>query len=78
MIILGAGIVMVWQQNSQQLVVAGDTSKIRFWDAEKELKVNDLHSGTESCVTCISSDPSCMNFIFSDCLFFIFVWFFRN
>lgn len=38
--------------------MAGDTTKIRFWDAEKELKIVDLHSGTEACVTSISSDQS--------------------
>lgn len=49
---------MVWQQKTQHLIVAGDTSKLRFWDAEKELKLMDLHTGTEACVTSISSDPN--------------------
>ncbi|XP_046991838.1 regulatory-associated protein of mTOR isoform X1 [Schistocerca americana] len=52
----GAGLVTHWEQKSQQLVVTGDARVIRLWDAESELKVQDIPTGADCCITSISSD----------------------
>jgi len=49
---------MSWEQKQQQLLAAGDSPKIRLWDAEKELKICDIPSGTDTSVTSISSDKT--------------------
>ncbi|XP_075231155.1 regulatory associated protein of MTOR complex 1 [Lycorma delicatula] len=53
-----AGLVMAWDQQEQKLVVAGDTRIIRTWDAHRELKVGDIPTGADSCVTSLSIDSS--------------------
>nr|ALE20568.1 Raptor [Leptinotarsa decemlineata] len=50
-----SGIVMTWEQWTQTLITAGDSRLVRFWDAERELIAFDLHTGTDSPVTCIDS-----------------------
>ncbi|PSN48417.1 Regulatory-associated protein of mTOR [Blattella germanica] len=58
----GAGLVMSWEQRSQNVVVTGDVRIIRIWDAESELKVQDIPTGADCCVTSISTDlaESCL------------------
>ncbi|XP_054282022.1 regulatory-associated protein of mTOR-like isoform X2 [Macrosteles quadrilineatus] len=53
----GSGMVMTWDQALQQLIVA-DWRVIRVWDADKELKVCDLASGSDSPITCLDYDHS--------------------
>lgn len=53
-----SGIEMTWEQWTQTLITAGDSRVLRFWDAEKELKVFDLPTGTDSSVTCVDSSFS--------------------
>jgi regulator-associated protein of mTOR len=56
--IAGAGLVMSWEQRAQNVVVTGDVRIIRMWDAESELKVQDIPTGADCCVTSISTDIS--------------------
>ncbi|XP_069683368.1 regulatory-associated protein of mTOR [Periplaneta americana] len=58
----GAGLVMSWEQRTQNVVVSGDVRIIRIWDAESELKVQDIPTGADCCVTSICTDmsESCM------------------
>ncbi|KAG8222534.1 hypothetical protein J437_LFUL004570 [Ladona fulva] len=41
---------------ARQVVVTGDVRIIRLWDAERELRLQDLPTGADSCVTGVSSD----------------------
>jgi regulator-associated protein of mTOR len=56
--VAGAGSVMSWEQRRQNVVVTGDVRIIRIWDAESELKVQDIPTGADCCVTSISTDIS--------------------
>jgi hypothetical protein len=56
--IAGAGAVVLWEQRTQNVVVTGDVRVIRIWDAESELKVQDIPTGADCCVTSISTDIS--------------------
>ncbi|KAL1130821.1 hypothetical protein AAG570_012062, partial [Ranatra chinensis] len=53
-----SGMVMAWDQLRQELIVGGDSRNLKVWDADKELKVCDIPTGADSCITCISLDPS--------------------
>ncbi|GLG94261.1 Regulatory-associated protein of mTOR [Gryllus bimaculatus] len=63
----GSGLLMSWEQNAQQLVVTGDARIIRIWDAESELKVVDIPTGADNCVTSISTDLSESNLLVAGC-----------
>lgn len=63
----GAGLLMCWEQKAQQLVVTGDARIIRIWDAESELKVTDIPTGADNCVTSISSDISASSLLVAGC-----------
>ncbi|CAG0893874.1 unnamed protein product [Darwinula stevensoni] len=52
----GSGIVMHWSQTAQQLAVSGDVRVVRLWDVAKELRILDLPTGAESCITCLSRE----------------------
>nr|CAD7574949.1 unnamed protein product [Timema californicum] len=54
----GAGMVFSWVQRSQRLVVTGDVRVIRLWDADTELKIQDIPTGADCCVTSIATDLS--------------------
>lgn len=56
--VAGAGSVMSWEQRAQNVIVTGDVRIIRIWDAESELKVQDIPTGADCCVTSISTDVS--------------------
>jgi WD40 repeat protein len=62
--VAGAGSVMSWEQRAQNVVVTGDVRIIRIWDAESELKVQDIPTGADCCVTSISTDISGTLFFF--------------
>uniref|UniRef100_A0A8C5RAJ9 Regulatory associated protein of MTOR complex 1 n=1 Tax=Leptobrachium leishanense TaxID=445787 RepID=A0A8C5RAJ9_9ANUR len=52
----GAGMVVDWEQESGLLVTSGDVRIIRIWDTEREMKVQDIPTGADSCVTSLSCD----------------------
>lgn len=37
-----------WHQETQTIFAAGESRVIRLWDADKELKICDITTGTES------------------------------
>ncbi|XP_078048119.1 regulatory associated protein of MTOR complex 1 isoform X1 [Augochlora pura] len=51
-----AGLVTKWEQKSLTLAVTGDVRIIRLWDAESELKKQDIPTGADCCATCIDVD----------------------
>ena len=52
-----SGLVLDWNQESLQLLATGDVRLIRIWDLERELKVSDIPTGSENCVTSIHHNP---------------------
>ncbi|KAM9483647.1 regulatory-associated protein of mTOR isoform 1-T1 [Clarias gariepinus] len=53
----GAGMVVDWEQQNGLLMTSGDVRVIRIWDTEREMKVQDIPTGADSCVTSVSCDP---------------------
>ncbi|XP_076243064.1 regulatory associated protein of MTOR complex 1 isoform X2 [Calliopsis andreniformis] len=51
-----AGLVTKWEQKSLTLAVTGDVRIVRLWDAETELKKQDIPTGADCCATCIDVD----------------------
>lgn len=51
-----SGLRMAWDQRTQTLVAGGDARIVRLWDAETELKVNDISTGTDAWVTSLTVD----------------------
>uniref|UniRef100_A0AAZ3RD93 Raptor N-terminal CASPase-like domain-containing protein n=1 Tax=Oncorhynchus tshawytscha TaxID=74940 RepID=A0AAZ3RD93_ONCTS len=52
----GAGMVVDWEQETGLLMTSGDVRVIRIWDTEREMKVQDIPTGADSCVTSLSCD----------------------
>ncbi|XP_071450687.1 regulatory-associated protein of mTOR-like [Hetaerina americana] len=63
----GAGVVVSWDQLRQQVVVTGDVRVIRLWDAERELRLQDLPTGADSCVTGVSTDSGGGSLLVAGC-----------
>lgn len=51
-----AGLVTKWEQRSLTLAVTGDVRIVRLWDAETELKKQDIPTGADCCATCVDVD----------------------
>ncbi|XP_016136685.1 regulatory-associated protein of mTOR isoform X2 [Sinocyclocheilus grahami] len=51
------GMVVDWEQETGLLMTSGDVRVIRIWDTEREMKVQDIPTGADSCVTSLSCDP---------------------
>ena len=54
----GAGLVLHWCQADGWLMASGDVPIIRVWDMEKDLSIQDIPTGGESCVTQIVQDKT--------------------
>ncbi|KTF84667.1 hypothetical protein cypCar_00043268 [Cyprinus carpio] len=54
---VSAGMVVDWEQETGLLMTSGDVRVIRIWDTEREMKVQDIPTGADSCVTSLSCDP---------------------
>ncbi|XP_046854750.1 regulatory-associated protein of mTOR-like isoform X4 [Xenia sp. Carnegie-2017] len=52
----GAGMVVNWEQQTGWLMASGDVRHIHVWDTQREMKLQDIPTGAESCVTSIVSD----------------------
>ncbi|XP_015588597.1 regulatory-associated protein of mTOR isoform X3 [Cephus cinctus] len=50
------GLVTRWEQRSLTLAVTGDVRIVRLWDAETELKKQDIPTGADCCATCLDTD----------------------
>ncbi|RWS30053.1 regulatory-associated protein of mTOR-like protein [Leptotrombidium deliense] len=51
-----SGTVTYWNQDHCQLIAGGDSKILRIWDSTKEMRVRDIVTGSDSCVTHISTD----------------------
>ncbi|KAF6299574.1 regulatory associated protein of MTOR complex 1 [Rhinolophus ferrumequinum] len=52
----GAGMVVDWEQETGLLMSSGDVRIVRVWDTDREMKVQDIPTGADSCVTSLSCD----------------------
>lgn len=52
-----SGLVLDWSQESLQLLATGDVRLVRIWDVERELRVADIPTGSENCVTSVHHSP---------------------
>lgn len=63
----GSGLVTNWEQESGMLLASGDVRFIRIWDSQKELKLQDIPTGADSCVTSLTSDTSGRSLLIAGC-----------
>ena len=54
------GLQTAWHQSSQTIIVGGESKVIRLWDAAKELKIQDFHTGSDFPISHISCAPNAM------------------
>lgn len=54
----GFGLRAVWQQRSQNVIVAGDVKYVRCWDAEAEMRICDIPTGADSASVHVLSSAS--------------------
>lgn len=54
------GLQTAWHQSTQTIFVGGESKLLRLWDAEKELKVQDIHTGSDFPVSHISCAPNAL------------------
>ncbi|KAK2496543.1 hypothetical protein MC885_000490 [Smutsia gigantea] len=52
----GAGMVVDWEPETGLLMSSGDVRIVRIWDTDREMKVQDIPTGADSCVTSLSCD----------------------
>ncbi|XP_054724239.1 regulatory-associated protein of mTOR-like isoform X2 [Uloborus diversus] len=63
----GSGLVLRWEQHSLRLLASGDVRHVRVWDAQREAKLQDLPTGADSCVSCLSSCPESPGLVCAGC-----------
>ncbi|XP_074648053.1 regulatory-associated protein of mTOR-like isoform X2 [Tubulanus polymorphus] len=63
----GSGLVLNWEQQSGILLASGDVRHIRVWDVQKELKVQDIPTGADSCVTSLTCDSFGQSLMIAGC-----------
>uniref|UniRef100_A0A182K1J5 Raptor N-terminal CASPase-like domain-containing protein n=1 Tax=Anopheles christyi TaxID=43041 RepID=A0A182K1J5_9DIPT len=52
------GLVLAWHQRSQTIMAAGEAKYIRLWDAEREMRICDIPSGSDTPVLKLSCAPN--------------------
>ncbi|ELU10886.1 hypothetical protein CAPTEDRAFT_199386 [Capitella teleta] len=62
-----AGTVLCWEQNSGHLLASGDSRTIKVWDTQREIRVHDICTGAESCVTSLSCDSLDKSTVIASC-----------
>jgi len=63
----GSGLVHKWQQMTGHLFVSGDAGFIRIWDLESETAIQDVNTGSDTCVTTLCSSADNQNHIIAGC-----------
>lgn len=63
----GSGVIIDWEQESGRLLASGDVRYIRVWDSTTELKVQDIPTGADSCVTSLASDSEGRSLVIAGC-----------
>lgn len=54
------GLQTAWHQSTQTIFVGGESKIIRLWDAERELKIQDIITGSDNAVSHISCAPNAL------------------
>ena len=54
------GLQTAWHQSTQTIIVGGESKILRLWDAERELKVQDIHTSSDFPVSHISCAPNAL------------------
>lgn len=54
------GLQTAWHQSTQTIFVGGESKVLRLWDAERELKIGDISSGSDFPVSHISCAPNAL------------------
>lgn len=54
------GLQTAWHQSTQTIIVGGESKIIRLWDAERELKIQDIITGSDFPVSHISCAPNAL------------------
>ena len=52
---VSCGLVMNWSLYNMSLVTGGDSRNIRIWDCASEMKVCDMPTQLDTCITCIQT-----------------------
>ncbi|XP_052896200.1 regulatory-associated protein of mTOR [Anopheles moucheti] len=52
------GLILAWHQRSQTIMAAGEAKYIRLWDAEREMRICDIPSGSDTAVLKMSCAPN--------------------
>eukprot|EP00005_Dracoamoeba_jomungandri_P001709 CAMPEP_0174254418 /NCGR_PEP_ID=MMETSP0439-20130205/3738_1 /TAXON_ID=0 /ORGANISM="Stereomyxa ramosa, Strain Chinc5" /LENGTH=1175 /DNA_ID=CAMNT_0015335983 /DNA_START=131 /DNA_END=3658 /DNA_ORIENTATION=- len=55
---VGPGMLVTWLQNQAKLMCSGDVGVVRMWDVERELAIQDIPTGSESCVSSMCGSSS--------------------
>ncbi|XP_041474406.1 regulatory-associated protein of mTOR-like isoform X2 [Lytechinus variegatus] len=63
----GSGLVLDWEQGSGMLLASGDVRTIRVWDTQRELKLQDIPTGADSCVTSLACDSVGRSLLIAGC-----------
>ncbi|XP_071815163.1 regulatory-associated protein of mTOR-like isoform X2 [Apostichopus japonicus] len=63
----GSGMVLDWEQESGFLLASGDVRVIRVWDTQKELCLQDIPTGADSCVTSLACDSMGRSLLIAGC-----------
>lgn len=50
------GLILFWDQEARQLAAGGDPKVVRLWDACREMRVQDIHTGCDTGVTSLAGD----------------------
>ncbi|XP_071105465.1 regulatory-associated protein of mTOR-like isoform X1 [Haliotis cracherodii] len=63
----GSGLVCEWEQDSGMLLASGDVRVIRLWDTQKEMKLQDIPTSADSCVTSLACDSMGRSLLIAGC-----------
>eukprot|EP01087_Luapelamoeba_hula_P022195 TRINITY_DN7897_c0_g1_i1.p1 TRINITY_DN7897_c0_g1~~TRINITY_DN7897_c0_g1_i1.p1 ORF type:complete len:1276 (+),score=189.83 TRINITY_DN7897_c0_g1_i1:564-4391(+) len=63
----GPGMITNWQQQHGLLMTSGDVGIVRVWDMERELAIQDIITGSDSCVTSLASQAGKGHLLVAGC-----------
>ena len=59
--------VLEWEQPSGLLYATGDVRYISVWDTHKEMKIQDIQSGADTCITSLALDQCDRSLMVAGC-----------
>ncbi|XP_015778065.1 PREDICTED: regulatory-associated protein of mTOR-like [Acropora digitifera] len=63
----GSGLVISWEQETGNLLASGDVRFIRVWDTQREMRMQDIPTGADSCVTSLACDSVGRSLLIAGC-----------